>query len=86
MMRAFTDPLEQSMISLLPLKYQKALLLIELGYALSDVIKDSVAAYAHPDTIEEMSEEKIDELFKYLESVATNLKEFTEQLPAEVEK
>lgn len=86
MVRAFSDPFGQSMISLLPRKYQKALLLIELGYALSDVIKDSVAAYSHPDTIEEMPEEKIDEFFKHLESVATNLEEFTEQLPAEVEK
>jgi hypothetical protein len=59
---------------------------MELGYILSNVIKDSVAAYAHPDTIDTMSEEKIDEFFTYLESVATNLKEFTDQLLAEVEK
>lgn len=77
---------EEILFSLLPNKYQKALLLMELGYALSNVIKDSVAIYAHPDTIDTMSEEKIDEFFTYLESVAANLKEFTEQLPAEVEK
>lgn len=77
---------EEILFSLLPNKYQKALLLMELGYALSNVIKDSVAIYAHPDTIDTMSEEKIDEFFTYLESVAANLKEFTEQLPVEVEK
>jgi hypothetical protein len=59
---------------------------MELGYILSNVIKDSVVTYAHPDTIDTMSEEKIDEFFTYLESVATNLKEFTDQLLAEVEK
>lgn len=86
MSKIFSDPLEQLMISLLPRKHQKALLLMELGYALSEITKDLVMAYAHPDTIDTMSEEKIDEFFTYLESVATNLKEFTEQLPAEVEK
>lgn len=86
MAKVFSDPFEKILFSLLPNKYQKALLLMELGYALSNVIKDSVAIYAHPDTIDTMSEEKIDEFFTYLESVAANLKEFTEQLPAEVEK
>lgn len=84
--KLISNPFEEILFSLLPNKYQKALLLMELGYALSNVIKDSVAIYAHPDTIDTMSEEKIDEFFTYLESVATNLKEFTEQLPAEVEK
>lgn len=86
MKNLISNPFEEILFSLLPNKYQKALLLMELGYALSNVIKDSVAIYAHPDTIDTMSEEKIDEFFTYLESVATNLKEFTEQLPAEVEK
>lgn len=86
MAKVFSDPLEQLMISLLPRKYQKALLLIELGYALSNVIKDSVATYVHPDTIDTMSEEKIDEFFAYLESVTRKLKEFTEQLPAEIKE
>lgn len=84
--KLISNPFEEILFSLLPNKYQKALLLMELGYALSNVIKDSVAIYAHPDTIDTMSEEKIDEFFTYLESVAANLKEFTEQLPAEVEK
>ena len=84
--KLISNPFEEILFSLLPNKYQKALLLMELGYALSNVIKDSVATYAHPDTIDTMSEEKIDEFFTYLESVAANLKEFTEQLPAEVEK
>lgn len=84
--KLISNPFEEILFSLLPNKYQKALLLMELGYALSNVIKDSVAIYAHPDTIDTMSEEKIDEFFTYLESVATNLKEFTEQLPVEVEK
>ena len=84
MAKVFSDPLEQLMISLLPRKHQKALLLMELGYALSKVTRDSVAAYAHPDTIDKVSEEKIDNFFEYLESVAANLKEFTEQLPAEI--
>lgn len=86
MKKLISDPFEEILFSLLPNKYQKALLLMELGYILSNVIKDSVATYAHPDTIDTISEEKIDEFFTYLESVATNLKEFTEQLPAEVEK
>ena len=84
--KLISDPFEEILFSLLPNKYQKALLLMKLGYILSNVIKDSVATYAHPDTIDTISEEKIDEFFTYLESVATNLKEFTEQLPAEVEK
>lgn len=86
MAKVFSDPLEQLMISLLPRKHQKALLLMELGYALSNVIKDSVAIYAHPDTIDMMSEEKIDEFFTYLESVTEKLKELTEQLPAEIKE
>ena len=86
MVKVFSDPLEQLMISLLPRKYQKALLLIELGYVLSNVIKDSVVTYAHPDTIDMMSEEKIDEFFAYLESVTEKLKELTEQLPAEIKE
>lgn len=86
MAKVFSDPLEQLMISLLPRKHQKALLLMELGYALSNVIKDSVATYAHPDTIDTMSEEKIDEFFTYLESVTKKLKELTEQLPAEIKE
>lgn len=86
MVKTFSDPFDQVIISLLPKKYQKALLLVELGFALSDVIKKSVATCAHPDTIAEMSEEKIDKLFLYLESVSVRLEEFTEQFPAEVEK
>lgn len=86
MSKVFNDPLEQLIISFLPKKYQKALLLMEFGYALSDVTKDLVEVYSHPDTVDKMSEEKIDDFFEYLESVAANLKEFTEQLPAEVEK
>ena len=86
MEKLISNPFEEILFSLLPNKYQKALLLMELGYILSNVIKDSVATYAHPDTIDTMSEEKIDEFFTYLESVAANLKEFTDQLLAEVEK
>lgn len=86
MVKAFSDPLGQLMISLLPRKHQKALLLMELGYALSNVIKGSVAIYVHPDTIDMMSEEKIDEFFTYLESVTEKLKELTEQLPAEIKE
>ena len=86
MAKVFSDPLEQLMISLLPRKHQKALLLMELGYALCNVIKDSVATYAHPDTLDTMSEEKIDEFFAYLESVTKKLKELTEQLPAEIKE
>lgn len=86
MVKAFSNPFDQLMISLLPNKYQKALLLVELGYAVSDVIKESVATCAHPDTIEEMPEEEIDKFFLCLESVVVRLKEFTEQSPTEVEK
>ena len=86
MSKVFSDPLGQLMISLLPRKHQKALLLMELGYALSNVIKDSVAIYVHPDTIDMMSEEKIDEFFAYLESATKKLKELIEQLPAEIKE
>lgn len=86
MSKVFNDPLEQLIISFLPKKYQKALLLMELGYALSDVTKDLVVAYSHPDTVDKMSEEKIDDFFEYLESVAVNLKKFTKQLPAEIKE
>lgn len=86
MSKVFNDPLEQLIISFLPKKYQKALLLMELGYTLSELTKDLALVYSHPDTVDKMSEEKIDDFFEYLESVAANLKEFTEQLPAEVEK
>ena len=84
--KLISNPFEEILFSLLPNKYQKALLLMELGYALSNVIKDSVAIYAHPDTIDMMSEEKIDEFFTYLESVTEKLKELTEQLPAEIKE
>lgn len=86
MSKVFSDPLEQLIISFLPKKYQKALLLMEFGYILSEVTKDLVVAYSHPDTIDKVSEEKIDDFFEYLESVAANLKEFTEQLPAEIKE
>ena len=85
MAKVFSDPLEQCDFTSTR-KHQKALLLIELGYALSNVIKDSVVTYAHPDTIDTMSEEKIDEFFAYLESVTKKLKELTEQLPAEIKE
>ena len=86
MKKLISNPFEEILFSLLPNKYQKALLLMELGYALSNVIKDSVATYAHPDTIDTMSEEKIDEFFAYLESVTKKLKELIEQLPAEIKE